>query len=93
MPDVSSELNNVNATIQETLHATKITTDEELIPVGKKTEGGEEILKEVTCFMQQKLTENLPEPPVSDTSERENTRKRACCPNSNLFTDDWPQNH
>ncbi len=64
LPDVSSELNNVNAAIQETLHATKISTDEDIIPVGKKTEGGEEILKEVTCFMQQKLTETLPEPPA-----------------------------
>jgi division protein CdvB (Snf7/Vps24/ESCRT-III family) len=64
LPDVSSELNNVNSTIQETLHATKITSDEEVIPVGKKTEGGEEILKEVACFMQQKLSETLPEPPV-----------------------------
>jgi hypothetical protein len=65
LPDVSSELNTVNETIQETLHATKISTDEELIPVGKKTEGGEEILKEVTCFMQQKLAETLPEPPAA----------------------------
>ena len=59
LPDVSSELNTVNETIQETLHVTKISTDENLIPVGKKTEGGEEILKEVTCFMQQKLAETL----------------------------------
>jgi hypothetical protein len=66
LPDVSSELNNVNSTIQETLHATKISADEDIIPVGKKTEGGEEILKEVTCFMQQKLNENLPEPPQSE---------------------------
>jgi division protein CdvB (Snf7/Vps24/ESCRT-III family) len=66
LPDVSSELNTVNETIQDTLHAAKITTDEELIPVGKKTEGGEEILKEVTCFMQQKISESLPEPPVTE---------------------------
>ena len=65
LPDVSSELNTVNDTICETLHATKISTDENLIPVGKKTEGGEEILKEVTCFMEQKLAETLPEPPVA----------------------------
>jgi hypothetical protein len=64
LPDVSSELDNVNYTIQETLHATKMSTDENLIPVGKKTEGGEEILKEVTCFMQQKIAETLPVPPV-----------------------------
>ena len=36
LPDVSSELNNVADTVQETLHAAKITTDEDLIPVGKK---------------------------------------------------------
>jgi len=64
LPGVSSELDNVNSTIQETLHATKLTSDENLIPVGKKTEGGEEILKEVTCFMQQKIAETLPEPPA-----------------------------
>jgi hypothetical protein len=64
LPDVSSELDNVNSTIQETLHATKLSADENLIPVGKKTEGGEEILKEVTCFMQQKIAETLPVPPV-----------------------------
>ncbi|MGA3290098.1 MAG: Snf7 family protein [Candidatus Bathyarchaeia archaeon] len=65
LPDVSSELDNVNSTIQETLHATKLSADENLIPVGKKTEGGEEILKEVTCFMQQKIAETLPVPPVN----------------------------
>lgn len=64
LPDVSSELNNVNQTIQDTLSVTKISSDENLIPVGRKTEGGEEILKEVSCFMEQKLTETLPEPPV-----------------------------
>lgn len=65
LPDVSSELNNVNQTIQDTLSVTKITSDENLIPVGRKTEGGEEILKEVSCFMEQKLSETLPEPPIS----------------------------
>jgi hypothetical protein len=64
LPDVSSELDNVNSTIQETLHATKLSPDENLIPVGKKTEGGEEILKEVTNFMQQKIADTLPEPPA-----------------------------
>jgi len=65
LPDVSSELNTVNQTIQETLHATKLTGDETIIPVGKKTEAGEEILKEVSCFMEQKLSETLPEPPIA----------------------------
>ena len=64
LPDVSSELNNVNSAIQETLHAAKITTDENIIPVGKKTEGGEEILKEVSGFLERKISESLPEPPA-----------------------------
>ncbi len=71
LPDVSSELNNVNQTIQDTLHATKLTADENVIPVGKKTEAGEEILKEVSCFMEQKLSETLPEPPVSEPVVKE----------------------
>ena len=63
LPDVSSELSNVNSAISETLYATKIKTDPSVIPVDRKTEGGEEILKEVTSFIEQKLVENLPEPP------------------------------
>jgi division protein CdvB (Snf7/Vps24/ESCRT-III family) len=65
LPDVSSELNTVNSTIQETLHATKLQSDENVIPVGHKTEAGDEILKEVSCFIEQKIAETLPEPPVS----------------------------
>jgi hypothetical protein len=65
LPDVSSELSNVNQTIQDTLHATKLSGDENVIPVGKKTEAGEEILKEVSCFIERKLSETLPEPPIS----------------------------
>jgi division protein CdvB (Snf7/Vps24/ESCRT-III family) len=65
LPDVSSELNNVNEAIHETLCVTKISTDESVIPVGRKTEGGEQILKEVTNFIEQKLTETLPEPPAT----------------------------
>lgn len=65
LPDVSTELNNVNTTIQETLRQTKLTTDENIVGVGRKTEAGEEILKEVSCFMEKKLSETLPEPPVS----------------------------
>jgi len=64
-PDVSAELNIVTNTIQETLHVTKLNSDETVIPVGHKTEGGEEILKEVSAFMERKIIENLPEPPVS----------------------------
>jgi division protein CdvB (Snf7/Vps24/ESCRT-III family) len=65
LPDVSTELCNVNSAIQDTLQSTKLTADENIVPVGRKTEAGEEILKEVSCFMEQKLAETLPEPPVA----------------------------
>jgi hypothetical protein len=71
LPDVSSELNTVNQTIQDTLHATKLTADESVIPVGKKTEAGEEILKEVSCFIEQKIAETLPEPPTTAAPAKE----------------------
>ncbi len=74
LPDVSSELNTVQSTISETLYATKITTDESIIPVGKKTAGGEEILKEVSSFIEQKLVENLPEPPKTVAPEKARTK-------------------
>ncbi|MEM2098140.1 MAG: Snf7 family protein [Candidatus Bathyarchaeia archaeon] len=74
LPEVSSELNNVNNAITETLHAAKITTDESLIPVGTKTVGGEEILKEVSSFLEQKLASTLPEPPATSPASVEKTK-------------------
>jgi hypothetical protein len=71
LPDVSSELNNVNEAIHETLYATKISADESLIPVGKKTAGGEEILDEVSNFLERKLSETLPEPPATSLQSKE----------------------
>jgi division protein CdvB (Snf7/Vps24/ESCRT-III family) len=68
LPDVSSELSKVNETISETLYSTKITADESIIPVNRKTPGGEEILKEVSSFLEQRLAEELPEPPTTSES-------------------------
>ncbi|MDR2708122.1 MAG: hypothetical protein LBB87_05205 [Nitrososphaerota archaeon] len=65
MPNVSSELSLVTDAIQDTLHATKMNSDESIIPVGQKTDGGEEILKEVSNFIEQKIVQDLPEPPVA----------------------------
>ncbi|MDR2202851.1 MAG: hypothetical protein LBE76_00805 [Nitrososphaerota archaeon] len=65
LPDVSAELSNVTNTIQETLNITQLRSDDSIIPVGHKTEGGEEILKEVTAFMEHKLNQDLPVPPTS----------------------------
>lgn len=63
LPDVSSELAKVNDTISETLHSTKLTADESVIPVNMKTPGGEEIINEVSSFLEQKISQTLPEPP------------------------------
>jgi division protein CdvB (Snf7/Vps24/ESCRT-III family) len=65
LPDVSSELSKVNEAITETLHTTKITADESIIPVNKKTPEGEEIIEEVSGFLERKLAKELPEPPAT----------------------------
>jgi hypothetical protein len=74
LPDVSSELCKVNDTISETLYSTKITADESTIPVNFKTTGGQEILSEVSRYLEQKVAEDLPEPPApAKTPEAEHT--------------------
>lgn len=74
LPDVSSELSKVNEAISETLYSTRITADESIIPVNRKTPEGEEIIKEVSGFLERKLAEKLPEPPATlETSETEKT--------------------
>jgi len=75
LPDVSSELSKVNEEISATLHSTRITADESLIPVGGKTPAGEEILKEVSSFLEQKISEELPVPPVTLEEAPELTEK------------------
>jgi len=65
LPDVSSELCKVNDTISETLYSTKINADESVIPVNWKTPGGQEILNEVSGYLEKKLAEDLPEPPAA----------------------------
>jgi hypothetical protein len=65
LPDVSSELTKVNETITETLCETRLTTDETVIPVDRKTPGGEEILNEVSGLLQRELAKKLPEPPAT----------------------------
>jgi hypothetical protein len=75
LPDVSAELNSVQSTISETLYSTKVTSDaDEVIQVGTKTQGGEEILKEVSNFLEQKIAQTLPEPPIT-TSKAEVKQK------------------
>jgi hypothetical protein len=63
LPDVAMELERVNESITETLAMTRISPDMPL-PTLVKTEAGEEILKEASAFLEEKLNRQLPEPPV-----------------------------
>jgi len=63
LPDVAMELEKVNDSITETLAMTRISSDVPL-PTLVKTEAGEEILKEASAFLEEKLNRQLPEPPV-----------------------------
>ena len=63
MPDVASELDKVNSTIQETLTVTKFSSEPPIIQP-MKTPGGQEILREVNAVLEQRLNEQLPEPPA-----------------------------
>jgi division protein CdvB (Snf7/Vps24/ESCRT-III family) len=65
MPQMAYEMERVNESINETLAMTSIGSTQLNMPIDVKTPGGEEILKEVSEFMEQKLTEKLPEPPIS----------------------------
>jgi division protein CdvB (Snf7/Vps24/ESCRT-III family) len=66
MPDVAQELEKINESISDTLATTHLKSSPEIIvPLAKKTEAGEQILKEVSSFLEEKLTEQLPAPPVS----------------------------
>jgi hypothetical protein len=56
-------LSKVNEAISETLYSTKITADESIIPVGKKTPEGEEILKEVSPSSSKNCVRSSPNRP------------------------------
>jgi division protein CdvB (Snf7/Vps24/ESCRT-III family) len=78
LPDVSTELNSVQTTISEALYATKVTSDaDNVIPVGRKTEDGEQILNEVSSFLEQKVADTLPEPPISEPKSEGRQKQKA----------------
>ncbi len=64
MPDVAAELQRVNESINETLAVTKMTSAEDIAPLTRKTEAGEEILKEVSATLEKKIGDELPLPPM-----------------------------
>jgi division protein CdvB (Snf7/Vps24/ESCRT-III family) len=63
MPDVSSELENVSESIEETLVMTTLDTPQPIAQVDLQTPAGEKILGEASDFLEQKLAKQLPEPP------------------------------
>ena len=65
MPQMAYEMERVNESIDETLAMTSVGSLQLDVPIDVKTPGGKEVLKEVSEFLEQKLTEKLPEPPVS----------------------------
>lgn len=64
MPDVAAELGKVNSSIQETLTITKFSSEPPIMQTNVKTPAGQEILKEVHAVLEERLAEELPQPPV-----------------------------
>jgi len=75
MPDVAQELEQVNDSISETLAVTRFNSPESIAPLTAKTQASEEILKEVSAVLEEKLTEQLPAPPLSVGEEKIQTRE------------------
>lgn len=77
MPEIASELEKVNSSITETLITTRISPPQPITPYEAKTPAGEKILKEASAVLEQRLTENLPEPPAPVTvKEKEPAKER-----------------
>jgi division protein CdvB (Snf7/Vps24/ESCRT-III family) len=65
MPQMAYEMERVNESINETLAVCSVSSTQFDLPIDVKTPGGEEVLKEVSAVLEQKLTKELPEPPAT----------------------------
>lgn len=65
MPQMAVEMERVNESIFEVMTMSKIDSSKLEVPTDIKTPGGEEVLAEVAEFLEEQITEQLPEPPVS----------------------------
>ena len=65
MPQMAYEMERVNESINETLSMATFSSGELDVPIDVKTPGGEEVLKEVSTLLEQKVAEQLPKPPIS----------------------------
>ena len=59
------EMERVNESIFEVMTMSKIDTKQLEIPTEIKTPGGEEVLAEVADYIEEQITDKLPEPPIS----------------------------
>jgi division protein CdvB (Snf7/Vps24/ESCRT-III family) len=65
MPQMAFEMERVNETIFEVISMSKIDTSKLEVPTDIKTPGGEEVLAEVAEYLEEQITEKLPEPPTA----------------------------
>ena len=65
MPQMAIEMERVNESIFEVMTMSKIDASKLEVPTDIKTPGGEEVLAEVADFLEEQITEKLPEPPMS----------------------------
>ncbi len=66
VPDVALELEKVNESVSETLTMTKMSSPQPITPFETKASmAGEEVLKEVSEYLEDRLSEELPQPPTS----------------------------
>jgi len=65
MPQMAVEMERVNESIFEVITMSKIDSSKLEVPTDIKTPGGEEVLAEVAEFLEEQITEKLPEPPIS----------------------------
>jgi predicted CopG family antitoxin len=70
MPDMAYEMDQVNESISDALAISKV-AHVEPIAHEAKTPATEEIMKEVSEFLQQRVAEKLPEPPISASAPKE----------------------
>jgi len=70
MPDMAYEMDQVNESISDALAISRVSSTE---PIAHevKTSASEEIMKEVSEFLQQRIAEKLPEPPISASAPKE----------------------
>ena len=65
MPQMAFEMERVNESIFEVISMSKIDASKLEVPTYIKTPGCEEVLAEVAEFLEEQITEKLPEPPTS----------------------------